>query len=113
LTLFSLICPKILAKIKHSDRLPASREGDGEQVNNLLKPPGVNASSSYAGNLLIHYGRFPAAIFPTDQFFNWNVIPGRRCTRRHDYKMASAPLTPENPASSDAVLIAVGHTRID
>ncbi len=35
-----------------------------------------------------------------------------RRTRWHDFKMESAPLTPENPASYDAVLIATDHTRI-
>jgi hypothetical protein len=43
---FSLIWPKILVKIKHSDLPPPSRESGGEQVNNLSKYPGVNASSS-------------------------------------------------------------------
>ena len=36
-----------------------------------------------------------------------------RRTRWHDFKMESAPLTPENPASYDAVLIATDHTCID
>ena len=36
-----------------------------------------------------------------------------RRTGWHDLKMESAPLTPENLASYDAVLIATDHTCID
>lgn len=40
-------------------------------------------------------------------------IPELHRTRQHDFKMRSVPLTPENLASYDAVLIATDHTCID